>query len=114
MADFAIRPHRTIWRHGRTWHAGQEDALEKAGFPPEQKAIKMRGGVIDWDDAPADDAPADDAPADDAPADDAGSEINATDSALALAAAHNLDLGSITGTGTGGRIIKRDVEALLD
>lgn len=41
-------------------------------------------------------------------------EVDATDSATALAAEHGIDLASVVGTGSGGRIIKRDVEALID
>jgi pyruvate dehydrogenase E2 component (dihydrolipoamide acetyltransferase) len=40
-------------------------------------------------------------------------EIDATDSAKALAAQHDIDLVNVTGTGAGGRITKSDVEALL-
>lgn len=39
--------------------------------------------------------------------------IDATDSARALADEHGLDLATITGTGTNGRILKSDVEKVL-
>jgi len=41
------------------------------------------------------------------------SEVDATDSARALAEEQGVDLDTIQGTGSGGRIIKRDVEAVL-
>ncbi len=47
-----------------------------------------------------------------APAPD-GEGILATDAALALATDRNLDLVAIQGSGKGGRILKKDVEALL-
>lgn len=37
-----------------------------------------------------------------------------TDSALALANENNVDLSSVVGTGVNGRILKKDIEALLD
>jgi pyruvate/2-oxoglutarate dehydrogenase complex dihydrolipoamide acyltransferase (E2) component len=37
----------------------------------------------------------------------------ATPSACALAAEHGIDLANVQGSGSGGRITKRDVEALL-
>ncbi len=39
-------------------------------------------------------------------------DINATESALALAAAYDIDLSGVAGSGKGGRILKSDVEAL--
>lgn len=39
--------------------------------------------------------------------------INATEAAVELAAAHDLDLSGVIGTGAGGRITKDDVEILL-
>jgi pyruvate/2-oxoglutarate dehydrogenase complex dihydrolipoamide acyltransferase (E2) component len=40
-------------------------------------------------------------------------ELNATDSAIELAAAHEIDLSGVTGSGAGGRITKKDVERLI-
>lgn len=45
--------------------------------------------------------------------DESEPEIDATDSARALAEERGIDLAAIQGTGSGGRIIKRDVEAAL-
>jgi pyruvate/2-oxoglutarate dehydrogenase complex dihydrolipoamide acyltransferase (E2) component len=39
---------------------------------------------------------------------------DATEAALELATAHGIDLSTVKGTGAGGRIIKSDVEALLE
>lgn len=39
--------------------------------------------------------------------------IDATDSALELAAENDLDLSGVKGSGVDGRIIKKDVEAML-
>lgn len=39
--------------------------------------------------------------------------IDATDAAIKLAAKYGIDLATVTGTGTDGRIIKSDVEAML-
>lgn len=39
---------------------------------------------------------------------------DATEAAAELAAAHGIDLATVRGTGAGGKIIKSDVEALLD
>lgn len=41
-------------------------------------------------------------------------EINATSSAIALAAANGIDLGEIEGSGKDGRIVKNDVEDFLE
>lgn len=40
--------------------------------------------------------------------------INATNGALALADEHGIDLRGVTGSGTDGRVIKSDVEAMID
>ena len=53
MADFIIKPGRTIWCHQRSWLPGQEEALDEAGFSEEQKATKVRTGVIEWTPAAA-------------------------------------------------------------
>ena len=41
-------------------------------------------------------------------------QINATDAAIALAEENDIDLASVTGTGTNGRIGKPDVQAAID
>jgi len=41
-------------------------------------------------------------------------EIDATDTAVSLAAEHGIDLATVTGTGAGGKIVLRDVKALID
>lgn len=41
------------------------------------------------------------------------STIEATESAQALAKENDIDLADVTGTGAGGRIIQKDVEALI-
>ena len=41
-------------------------------------------------------------------------EPDATDAARALAAEHDLDLHSIAGSGADGRVLVRDVRALID
>ena len=40
--------------------------------------------------------------------------IDATDTAVSLAAEHGIDLATVTGTGAGGKIVLRDVKALID
>ncbi len=40
--------------------------------------------------------------------------IDATKSAIKLAAEHGIDLASVQGTGTGGRIIKTDIDKLIE
>ncbi|MCA9979360.1 MAG: E3 binding domain-containing protein [Anaerolineales bacterium] len=40
--------------------------------------------------------------------------IDATDTAVSLAAEHGIDLSTVQGTGAGGRIVTRDVKALID
>jgi hypothetical protein len=42
------------------------------------------------------------------------SEVDATDSAKKLAEEHKIDLSTVEGTGKDGRIVKPDVEALLE
>ena len=44
----------------------------------------------------------------------AKAEIDATDTAVSLAAEHGIDLATVTGTGAGGKIVLRDVKALID
>ncbi len=41
-------------------------------------------------------------------------EPEATDAAVKLAEEHGIDLSKVKGTGTGGRVIKSDVEGLLE
>lgn len=43
-----------------------------------------------------------------------GTDAEATDAAVALAAEHNIDLATVQGTGAEGRITKDDVAALID
>ena len=45
---------------------------------------------------------------------DWGEEIDATDSAKALAKENGIDLSSVKGSGDGGRITKPDVQAVVD
>lgn len=52
MADFTINPGNSIYRHGREWYPGQESALEKAGFPADQKKRKAAIGTITVRDEP--------------------------------------------------------------
>lgn len=40
--------------------------------------------------------------------------VQATDAAIRLAEEAGIPLGSVVGTGAGGRVTKRDVEAVLD
>lgn len=40
--------------------------------------------------------------------------VDATNAARELAAEHNIDLWSVTGTGADGRITKADVQAVID
>jgi pyruvate/2-oxoglutarate dehydrogenase complex dihydrolipoamide acyltransferase (E2) component len=47
------------------------------------------------------------------PPDDENPKIDVTDGAIKLANEHGIDLSSIQGSGADGRIVKRDVEALL-
>lgn len=44
--DFTIRPGAVIWRHGRTFKAGQEAELVAAGFPEDAKRAKAASGQI--------------------------------------------------------------------
>ncbi len=77
--------------------------------------------------APAASAPAKDgadekqaeAPAPAAQPDQAGQttpagEVKASPLARRMAAEHNIDLGRLTGTGPGGRVVKKDIEAALE
>lgn len=61
--------------------------------------------------APAGHAPAP-PPAPPAPADDDGARARSSPLARRLAAEHGIALGTVQGSGPGGRIIKRDVEAM--
>lgn len=42
------------------------------------------------------------------------SEVNATDTAIKLAQEHGIDLSTVQGTGADGRILKTDVQAVVD
>lgn len=44
---------------------------------------------------------------------DAGTEVKATDAVKAFAAENAIDLTTVTGTGAGGNILKKDVEAAI-
>lgn len=67
---------------------------------------------VSQEDAPA----ADESQEDAAPAADesVSMEIDITDSARELAEEHGIDLSGITGSGSGGRIIKRDVDEYIE
>lgn len=112
MADFKILHGNVIWLHNTAWKAGQEDALQAAGFPVAMKERKAATGQIEY--APVEvpepvsppPAPKGEPPAADEPP-------NATDGAVQLAEAEGVDLAEVTGTGSGGRITKGDVEAFL-
>ena len=56
-------------------------------------------------------APAAEAPARDEPA---TPEMNATEGAIELANDEDVELSEVEGTGKGGRILQRDVEAFLE
>lgn len=91
-----------LLRDGKTYAPGdtldgltEKEAREAGLFP----------GVL----APSDEAP----PATDAPHDDAP-DLDITDAADALAAEHDLDLSQTIGSGEGGRILKSDVQSLID
>jgi pyruvate/2-oxoglutarate dehydrogenase complex dihydrolipoamide acyltransferase (E2) component len=43
----------------------------------------------------------------------AGTEVKATDAIKAFAAENGIDLATVTGTGAGGNILKKDVEAAI-
>ena len=51
---------------------------------------------------------------DDSAAGDSADEVDATDSARELAEKHDIDLAEVDGTGSDGRIVKSDVQALVE
>lgn len=64
--------------------------------------------------APAVKAPARDEPAKAPVEERAEAEMNATEGAIELAADEDVELSEIEGTGKGGRILQKDVEAFLE
>ena len=116
MADFTIL--KTVWLHNRPWKRGSEDALAEAGFTRDQRKEQVKRGAIRmatvYDDVTEGAEPlmGHQRSSDDASA-DGTSAVTATDTALALAAEHGIDLAKVAGTGKDGRITKGDVEKLV-
>ncbi|HJU70113.1 MAG TPA: dihydrolipoamide acetyltransferase family protein [Gemmatimonadaceae bacterium] len=83
----------------------------EASAPPQQKVAGFRKGTS----APRGQAPPSPAPATEQPRDGGNGEGRARTSPLArrLANERGLDLQTVRGTGPGGRIIKRDIEAAV-
>jgi pyruvate dehydrogenase E2 component (dihydrolipoamide acetyltransferase) len=88
-----------------------EQAQGEASTPPQQKVPTFRKGTS----APKGQAPPSPAPATEQPRDGGNGEGRARTSPLArrLASERGLDLQTVRGTGPGGRIIKRDIEAAV-
>src|SRR5687767_43591 len=88
-----------------------EQAQGEASTPPQQKVPAFRMGTA----APKGQAPPSPAPATEQPRDGGNGEGRARTSPLArrLARERGLDLQNVRGTGPGGRIIKRDIEAAV-
>lgn len=88
-----------------------EQAQGEASAPPQQKVPAFRMGTA----APKGQAPPSPAPATEQPRDGGNGEGRARTSPLArrLARERGLDLQTVRGTGPGGRIIKRDIEAAV-
>jgi pyruvate dehydrogenase E2 component (dihydrolipoamide acetyltransferase) len=88
-----------------------EQAQGEASTPPQQKVPAFRMGTA----APKGQAPTTPAPATEQPRDGGNGEGRARTSPLArrLARETGLDLQNVRGTGPGGRIIKRDIEAAV-
>jgi pyruvate dehydrogenase E2 component (dihydrolipoamide acetyltransferase) len=88
-----------------------EQAQGEASTPPQQKVPAFRVGTA----APKGQAPTAPAPATEQPRDGGNGEGRARTSPLArrLARETGLDLQNVRGTGPGGRIIKRDIEAAV-
>jgi pyruvate dehydrogenase E2 component (dihydrolipoamide acetyltransferase) len=88
-----------------------EQAQGEASTPPQQKVPAFRRGTA----APKAQAPPSPEPATEQPRDGGNGEGRARTSPLArrLARESGLDLQSIQGSGPGGRIIKRDIEAAV-
>jgi pyruvate dehydrogenase E2 component (dihydrolipoamide acetyltransferase) len=87
------------------------EAQGEASTPPQQKVPAFRMGTA----APKGQAPPSPAPATEQPRDGGNGEDRARTSPLArrLARERGLDLQTVRGTGPGGRIIKRDIEAAV-
>ena len=51
--NFTIKPGCTVWLHNRAWRAGNEAALQKAGFNTEQKLEQAKRGMIGLNPTPA-------------------------------------------------------------
>lgn len=115
MTDFEIIRGSAINHAGRIYIAGEEDALERAGFSVEQKRRKHRSHQILWYGAAGESDVFAREPSSDAPAEDARSkgDVDATDAARTLAQAEGVDLRTLVGRGSGGRITKADVKAVL-
>lgn len=63
----------------------------------------------------AEDEPAEEAPAEEPPAvQEAGDRVKSSPLARRMAGEHNIDLSKVQGSGPEGRIVKRDIEALID
>ena len=63
----------------------------------------------------AEEEPAAEAPAEEAPAvQEAGDRVKSSPLARRMAGEHNIDLNKVEGSGPEGRIVKRDIEALID
>jgi pyruvate dehydrogenase E2 component (dihydrolipoamide acetyltransferase) len=88
-----------------------EQAQGEASTPPQQKAPAFRMGSA----APKGQAPPSPAPATEQPRDGGNGEGRARTSPLArrLARERGLDLQAVRGSGPGGRIVKRDIEAAI-
>jgi len=88
-----------------------EQSQGEASAPPQQKVPAYRMGTA----APKGQAPPSPAPATEQPRDGGNGEGRARTSPLArrLARERGLDLQNVRGTGPGGRIIKRDIEAAV-
>lgn len=90
-------PVKQPLRHGGTRHeAGATVELEA----DDAKRLQRRGVVG--------------AAIEDPPSKDSAPEADITDAAAELAAEHDLDLTDVVGSGEGGRILKSDVDALID
>lgn len=82
--------------YNAAWHKHEADRVlrqkrARQGYPTDYEPAQLEGEVIN-----------------------ALSVIDATDAAAALADEHGLDLHAIKGSGVGGRILKGDVESVLE
>ena len=91
MVDFTITG--TVFLHGRPWKAGQEAALQKAGFTDDDKRHQVRCRAIDWHRE--------------------GGGIDATDQAIQAAAEAGVSLAAVQSFTGGGRVGKRDVDRFV-